>query len=46
MVDDQNKDELMECCGGITECDEECRCDTCMERRAEDYWNAMHDTYD
>lgn len=33
-------------CSGETECDEECRCDSCNEINAENYYNGMMDTYD
>ena len=45
-VDDQNRDEEMNCCGGIIECDDDCKCERCMENKAQNYWDAMMDTYD
>ena len=33
-------------CEGESECDEECRCDSCIESKADAYYTAFNDTYD
>lgn len=33
-------------CEGLDICFDECRCDACMEERAQDYEDLRNDTYD